>query len=96
MNMCIAQDGLRLVAISCESTGGNKVQINKHALKEIKKDELTTTDIWNILKSPDSKILNDGELERGSYRYRLETKYIVVIIAFGEKGDSLCNYNIVG
>ena len=63
-----------------------------HALNEMDKDDLTTIDVLNVLKSNDSKILHDGELEKGSYRYRLETNFIMVVIAFHQSGKG---FNIV-
>lgn len=62
---------------------------SNHALKELEKDDLTTLDALNILKSSDSKILKDGELEKGSYRYRIETTNIMVVIAFREDGKGI-------
>lgn len=55
---------------------------SKHALKELKKDNLTISDVLNVIKSPSAKIIHDAEFENGSYRYRLETSNIVVVLAF--------------
>src|SRR4051794_26566325 len=60
-----------------------------HALRELRNDDLTTADALNVLKSPDSKILLDGEFEKGSYRYRLETRNIMIVIAFQEDGKGI-------
>ena len=68
------------------------VAFSRHALKEMDKDDLTIIDVWNVLKSNDSKILDEGELEKGSYRYRLETNYIMTVIAFHQDGRG---FNIV-
>jgi len=65
------------------------VLFSKHALAELENDDLTTTDALNILKSSDSKIIDDGEFEHGSYRYRLETGNIVVVICFSSNGEHL-------
>lgn len=62
---------------------------SRHALGELVNDRLTTTDAINVLKSPASKIYDDGELEKGSYRYRLETNNIVVVVAFSDDGMSI-------
>lgn len=62
---------------------------SKHALIELENDDLTTADALNVLKSPDAKILNDGELSNGTYRYRIETAYILVVIAFSEDGKKI-------
>ena len=60
-----------------------------HALKEAQKDRLTTIDLWNVLKSPDSQIYDEGEEKQGTYRYRLETKFIMLIISFSSSGKEL-------
>ena len=54
------------------STTPQKVFFSKHALSELAKDDLTTIDALNVLKSTDAKVPDKGELEHGSYRYRLE------------------------
>jgi len=58
------------------------IRFSKHALEELRKDNLTTSDALNVIKSPDAKIMSEGELEKGSYRYRLETNRILVVISF--------------
>lgn len=58
------------------------VRFSRHALSELKKDKLTTVDILNVIKSPDAQIVDEPELENGSYRYRLGTKKMMVVIAF--------------
>lgn len=65
------------------------VHFSRHALDEMDNDDLCTPDIWNVLKSSDSRIIDEGELEKGSYRYRLETAFIMVVIAFTSNGDGL-------
>lgn len=65
------------------------VRFSRHALEELEKDDLTTGDALNVLRSPDSKIHKDGELEKGSYRYRVETNNILVVIGFQEDGNGL-------
>ena len=66
-----------------------EVVFSRHALQEMDKDDLNTIDIWNVLKSTDSRLLKDGELERGSYRYRLETAFLTVVLAFHQGGEGL-------
>ncbi len=58
------------------------IRFSNHALEEITKDDLTTVDILNVIKSPNSRIVGEGELENGSYRYRLGTRKIIVVISF--------------
>ena len=70
----------------------NNIYFSKHALSEMKQDDLTTFDIWNVLKNLRSMIFHEGELEKGSYRYCLELDFIVVVLAFHENRDG---FNIV-
>lgn len=58
------------------------VRFSRHALEELKKDGLTTVDVMNVMKSPDAQIVDEPELEHSSYRYRLGTRKIVVVVAF--------------
>lgn len=66
-----------------------KFYFSHHTRIELENDDLTTGDALNVLKSPDPKINIDGEFERGSYRYRLETNHLMVVIAFQEDGEAL-------
>ena len=66
-----------------------KVLFSRHALNELAKDGLTTLDALNVLKSSDARIHDEGEFENGSYRYRLETAKIVVVICFSHTGEQL-------
>ena len=50
-----------------------------HAYVEMAKDNLTETDVRNALRGG---VCRPGELENGSWRYRLETNTIGVVIAF--------------
>ena len=71
------------------TTRPGNVSFSKHAEQELIKDGLTTADALNVLTSPTAKILNDGEEERGSYRYRLETGNLLIVVAFSEDGLNL-------
>jgi hypothetical protein len=51
-----------------------------HAEKELAKDELTTNDARNVLRA--GKILEPPELVHGTWRYRLQTEKMVVVVAF--------------
>ncbi|MDD4976106.1 MAG: DUF4258 domain-containing protein [Bacteriovorax sp.] len=62
---------------------------SKHALSELANDGLTTTDAVNVLKSCNARILRDGEFENGSFRYRLETAYILLVISFNQAGTKI-------
>ena len=67
----------------------SKVHFTRHALEEMGFDKVTTVDVLNILKSSSSKIYDQGELEKGSYRYRLETNNYIIVIAFQPDGKTL-------
>lgn len=67
----------------------NYVIFTTHALNQLEERDLLTTDILNIVKSADSKIHDGGEFENGSYRYRLETRTILVVISFHPKGERI-------
>ena len=64
-----------------------QIRFSRHALNEIERDDLTVSDILNVIKSPDSRIIDDPEFENGSYRYRLGTSNIMVVIAFDTPGS---------
>ena len=66
-----------------------KVFFSRHALEELKKNVLTTLDAINVLKSPGARIYTEGEFEKGSYRYRLETTNMMVVVSFLELGDGM-------
>lgn len=52
---------------------------SKHALEELAKDEMTMVDVVNVLRGG---VVEPGELERGSYRYRVRTNRMAVVAAF--------------
>ena len=55
------------------------VSFSRHALDEMRKDQLTTVDCVNVLRGG---VVEPGELERGSWRYRVKTNTICVVVAF--------------
>lgn len=68
---------------------GAIVHFSGHSLEEMSKDGLCQGDVRNILGSTDARINSDGELEKGSYRYRLETNFIMVVVAFNRVGTQI-------
>lgn len=58
----------------------NFISFSKHGLKQMNKRSLTTVDVINVLKA--GMIMDDPELENGSWRYRVQTQKITVVIAF--------------
>jgi hypothetical protein len=53
-------------------------------LKEIAKDGLTTVDCVNVLRGG---VPRPGEYESGSWRYRVETAKITVVVAFRSENE---------
>ena len=52
---------------------------SKHAKEELLADRLTTVDCENVLRGG---VVRPGEFENGSWRYRVETDRITVVVAF--------------
>jgi len=65
------------------------VKLSRHAEEELLKDGLMTSDALNVLRSSNSKILDEGELKNGSWRYRLQTTNLMMVIAFWPNGEGL-------
>jgi hypothetical protein len=55
------------------------VVFSRHAEEEMAKDNLTMVDVTNVLRGG---VVDPGELEKGSWRYRVRTGRIAVIVAF--------------
>ncbi len=55
------------------------LSFSSHALAEMGKDELTTVDCANVLRGG---VVEPGEWQSGSWRYRVKTNRICVVIAF--------------
>ena len=55
------------------------VTFSAHALEEMGKDEMTTVDCGNVLRAG---VVEPPELERGSWRYRVRTSRMCVVVAF--------------
>lgn len=58
---------------------GGAVTFSKHALEEMASDDLTAVDVANVLRAG---AVDPAELERGSWRYRVGTQRIEVVVAF--------------
>lgn len=70
------------------SSGTRIVRITAHCFEEMQEDSLTEFEIYGVLKH--GRIYNYPELEKGTYRYRVETSKIVVIVAFHEPNWVRC------
>lgn len=60
--------------------GLNRVRLTKHCREEMQNDSLASSDIYNVLMG--GHIYDYPEFEHGTYRYRVETQKIAVIITF--------------
>ena len=56
------------------------ISFSAHCREELKNDDLTTVDALNTLRA--GKIYSEGEEKNGTWRYRVETQKIIVVIAF--------------
>jgi hypothetical protein len=61
---------------------GINVLFSKHAREELKKDGLGIDDAIDVLASTEARILKDAEFENGTYRYRVETSSVCLVIVF--------------
>jgi hypothetical protein len=52
---------------------------SKHSRDEMLADDLTTLDCENVLRGG---VVRPAEFERGTWRYRVETSRITVVVAF--------------
>lgn len=55
------------------------VSFSRHALEEIENDALSEVDVTNVLRGG---TVDPAEFENGSWRYRVRTQRIGVVIAF--------------
>jgi hypothetical protein len=55
------------------------VSLSNHAEEELTKDGMTMVDVTNVLRGG---VVEPAELERGSFRYRVRTNRMVVVVAF--------------
>lgn len=75
--------------LSLELCKKSKIVFSGHALKELKNDDLDRMDAINVIMSPSAKISKEPEYANGSWRYRIETKNICVVITFVEKPSGI-------
>ena len=67
----------------------SNLKVSRHAEEELSSERLASSDAVNLLKSPAAKILDEGELENGSWRYRLQTANLMLVVAFWPNGQGL-------
>ena len=69
-------DARRLIREILQS---GSVVLSRHAAEEMAKDNLTMVDVTNVLRGG---LVDPAEFEKGSWRYRVRTARIAVIVAF--------------
>lgn len=57
-----------------------------HAKTEMAKDKLTTQDVVNVLRAG---VVEPSELERGSWRHRVKTNTICVVVVLVSEGEAV-------
>lgn len=77
MNEPLAPDAAKWVIREILRAG--RLTYSSHAKQELLADELTTLDVVNVLRRG---VVRPGEFEHGSWRYRVETRRIAVVIVF--------------
>jgi hypothetical protein len=63
-----------------QQVASEQVFFTNHALEEMKNDGIVRGDIYHVLRAGQMKV--QAEFEKGSWRYRIETRTIAAIIAF--------------
>jgi hypothetical protein len=58
---------------------------SKHAYEEMAKDKLTKVDVRNTLRGG----TRPGELERGTWRYRVETSRLATVATFRSRSHAV-------
>ena len=59
---------------------------SNHAKREMAKDQLTTADIANVLRAG---VVEPSELERGSWRHRVKTNRICVVVVIVSETEAV-------
>jgi len=71
---------LQAKALICEILSGGEVTYSKpHALERLQKWNVSTVDCVNVLRGG---VVAEAEFENGSWRYKVYTQRIAVIIRF--------------
>lgn len=74
----LSPSSVKKLLIAILLTGG-VLSFTKHAYAEMAADNLTEADVRNVLRGG---VARAGEFVKGSWRYRVETNSIAVVVAF--------------
>ncbi len=69
-------------ALAREIAESGVVKFSQHALDEMEKDDLETTDCLNLLRAG---VFELPEYEKGEWRYRVCTPRMCIVVAFGSR-----------
>ena len=58
---------------------------SQHAINEMRADKLNLVDCVNVLRA--GALRQPADLEKGTWRYRVQTNHITVVIAFRSEGE---------
>ena len=72
-----------------------KVRFVSHAFDRMAERNIDIQDAMNVLESPASFILGEGELDRGSYRYRLCTNRMMLAVGFSSDGGEVVVLTVI-
>lgn len=62
------------------------LSFTKHAYEEMANDKLTEIDVRNTLRGGKAR---SGEMERGTWRYRVETSRMAAVVAFRSESHAV-------
>ena len=71
------------------ATHPGRVRVTRHAEQALADDGLSALDAINVLASGSARINEEGEFKDGSWRYRVSTSFLVVVIAFEPDGNGI-------
>lgn len=83
---CLLQNQARKLVAAILARG--TVTPSRHAIDEMASDRLgriAQTDVNNVLRL--GRIIEPGELENGTWRYRVHTNRFCVVVAFRSEGE---------
>lgn len=78
-------DGNRAAKLIKQIVRDGQVAWSQHALDEMKKDDLATVDCVNVMRG--GAVSEPAEFEHGSWRYRIHTPRICVVVAFRSESE---------
>jgi hypothetical protein len=68
----------KLKALLVAALADGELAFTQHAYEEMAKDNLSELDVRNVLRGGAAR---SGELVQGTYRYRIETARLAVVVA---------------